>query len=152
MRGERGQASVEWVGLVLLAALVLGGTASLVTDRDANLGRTVAARIGCAAKAACAIAPGERTPAVRPRPGPSTRMLSAAGVGPRATDAFRRLRGVAAVAKGAWIVCLGYRRWRYELDHPRSPAEPMPLPDALAIANACLNPYAFVADEWTSPR
>jgi hypothetical protein len=62
----------------------------------------------------------------------------------RAVDAFRRLRGVGALARRIWIVCLGYRRFSYELDHPRAPSEPMPLDEALDIANACLNPAAFL--------
>ena len=37
-RPERGQATVEWVGLVLLAALVLGAVAALVPVGD---GRSV---------------------------------------------------------------------------------------------------------------
>jgi hypothetical protein len=51
------------------------------------------------------------------------------------------------LARRAWIVCLGYRRFRYELEHPRLPSEAMPLAEALDIANGCLNPYAFLAEE-----
>ena len=51
-----------------------------------------------------------------------------------------------SVARHAWIVCLGYRRWRYELEHPLAPTEPLPLVDALEILNNCLNPYAFLTD------
>jgi hypothetical protein len=66
---------------------------------------------------------------------------------PRAVDAFRRLRGVAEVAKHAWIVCLGYRRWRYELAHPSAPTEALPVREAFAIANECLNPYSYLVEE-----
>jgi hypothetical protein len=51
------------------------------------------------------------------------------------------------VAQRAWIVCLGYRRWRYELAHPRAPTQALPIGDALAIANECLNPYAFLLED-----
>jgi hypothetical protein len=64
----------------------------------------------------------------------------------RAVDAFRRLRGVGELAKRVWIVCLGYRRFLYELDHPRAPTEAMPLEEALDIADACLNPAAFIEE------
>jgi hypothetical protein len=51
---------------------------------------------------------------------------------------------VRGIARHAWVVCLGYRRWRHELDHPRAPTEPIPLRDALQIVNGCVNPYAFL--------
>jgi hypothetical protein len=51
-----------------------------------------------------------------------------------------------ALARRAWLVCLGYRRFRYELEHPRAPTEPMPLDEALDIANGCLNPFGFLAE------
>ena len=55
-------------------------------------------------------------------------------------------RVAGAVARRAWIACLGYRRYRYERTHPErlSPYDPMPLGDGLEIANACLNPAAFL--------
>ncbi len=72
------------------------------------------------------------------------------GAGPsrrRAIDALRRLRGAGLkIVRRAWIVCLGYRRLRYELEHPLAPNEMMPLDDALDIANGCLNPYAFLVE------
>jgi hypothetical protein len=51
------------------------------------------------------------------------------------------------VARRVWIVCLGYRRHRYELEHPLAPTESMPLDDALDIANECMNPLAFLMDD-----
>ena len=61
-------------------------------------------------------------------------------------DAFRRLRGVAEVGKRLWILCLGYRRYVYERDHPRAPTEAMPLDAALEIADTCFNPLGFLED------
>jgi hypothetical protein len=87
-----------------------------------------------------------RAPAHAPRPAPAPRG-PASRLPARAVDAFRRLRGVTTLARRAWIVCLGYRRWRYELAHPLPPTQALPLDDALAIANECLNPYAFLLDE-----
>jgi hypothetical protein len=62
----------------------------------------------------------------------------------QASRAFQSLRGVAWIARQSWIVCLGYRRWRYELEHPRVPTEPLPPREGLQILNKCLNPYAFL--------
>jgi hypothetical protein len=66
---------------------------------------------------------------------------------PRAVDAFRRLRGIEDVAKHTWIVCLGYKRWRYELENPSAPNEALPLDEALSIVNGCLNPYDYLLED-----
>ena len=87
--------------------------------------------------------------------GASTPRTSGAGPGlarsvsrRRALDALRRLRSVGAkLVKRAWIVCIGYRRFRYELEHPRLPHEAMPLEEAIDIANGCLNPYGFLVED-----
>ena len=149
MRRQAGQATVEWLGLVLVAALVLGALAALrAPAEDHGLGRMLAKRITCTARGACEgtgamamgapAAPRARRTGTRPR----ARISRA-----KAIDAFRSLRGAGAVAKRLWIVCLGYRRIRYELDHPRAPTEPMPLGQARDIANACLNPVAFLEED-----
>jgi hypothetical protein len=52
-----------------------------------------------------------------------------------------------AFAKRLWIVCLGYRRHRYELEPPRAPIEAVPLDDALDLANTCLNGIGFLAED-----
>jgi hypothetical protein len=51
-RGERGQGTVEWVGLVLAAALVLGAVAASVGARvpGGSLARAIAERVVCAAR------------------------------------------------------------------------------------------------------
>lgn len=51
------------------------------------------------------------------------------------------------LAKRLWIVCLGYRRHRYELEPPRAPIEAVPLDDALDLANTCLNGIGFLAED-----
>jgi hypothetical protein len=152
MQREAGQATVEWVGLVLLAALVLAGLLALVPRRDDSLGGVVAERIVCAARGACgggkasgppaapAPAPPPRERAGAPAPAPPPPPVSRA----RAADAFQRLRGVAEIGKRTWILCLGYKRWRYELEHPRPPQDPLPVKEALRIANSCLNPLSFL--------
>jgi hypothetical protein len=154
VHGEGGQATVEWVALLLTAALVLGAGAALAgREADRGLGEEVAERIsrtaaGAAPGPAAAAPPPERiapTPA-RVAP-PPTRSAPPPASGPRAVQAFRRLRGVADVARHTWIVCLGYRRWRYELDHPMAPTESLPLDEALGIVNSCLNPYDYLLED-----
>lgn len=156
MHGEGGQATVEWVALVLTAALVLGAGAALAgREADRGLGEEVAERIsrtasGVGRAPAGAVAP---RPAWR-RAGPAAaprrsafRVPAPPASAPRAVDAFRSLRGVADVARHTWIVCLGYRRWRYELEHPMAPTESLPLDEALGIANSCLNPYDYLLED-----
>lgn len=54
MRSERGQASVEWVGLVLLASLAFGGLVALVPRVDGrSFGGFLAHRIVCAVRLGC---------------------------------------------------------------------------------------------------
>ena len=146
MRDAAGQATIEWVGLVLVAALVLGALAAFrAPAQDRGLGTALAKRITCAAGGACA----PTRPAGLPAPGsvsapalPRDRALSRA----RAVDAFRRLRGVGKLTNRIWIVCLGYRRFIDERDHVREPAATMPLEQALDIADDCLNPLSFGED------
>jgi hypothetical protein len=143
---EHGQATIEWTGLVLLAAVAIGALAALVPRVDGRgLGDSVAQAITCAARGGCAAGPRQR--AAEPLRRDLTRPTRPAVPAARAAAAFRALRGVGEVAKRAWIVCLGYRRYRYELEHPRLPTEAMPLGEALDIANECLNPLGFFAED-----
>jgi hypothetical protein len=179
---------VEWVALVLLAAVVLTGAAALSgREDDRALGALVAKRIAggpkelasAAAALPAAGAPDASTPDAPRRgagpaaPAPPVPRGAAppalrgaappppASLAPRAPhapapptpapappgEAPRRLRGVSELAKRAWIACLGYRRWRYELEHPTAPNEALPLREALSIANTCLNPYDYFVEE-----
>jgi hypothetical protein len=170
--GEAGQAAPEWVGTVLLVTVALGALAAFQAPGggDRGVGEMVARRIACAAGGACVGASGGAAAAGRPgavsaalavRRSPVTRAPSAVTRGPsdvgqasspvpraRAIDALRRLRAVGGtLVKRAWIVCIGYRRFRYELEHPRAPNQVMPVAEAVDIANGCLNPYGFLAEE-----
>ncbi|HEV2875037.1 MAG TPA: hypothetical protein VGW14_07800 [Thermoleophilaceae bacterium] len=168
MRGEGGQAAVEWIALVLAATLALGAAAAFSgRETDRGLGETVAKRIaraasGVGAAPAAEGSPAGRSPAGRspagttpapraapspPRAAPSPPRAAPPGPVPGAVDAFRALRGVGDVAKRAWIVCLGYRRWKYELEHPSAPNEALPVDDALAIVNTCLNPHDYLLED-----
>jgi hypothetical protein len=154
---ERGQATIEWTGLALVAALLLGALttlAPLVDDR--GLGATVAHAITCAARGGCAGEAARGTAAIgvgpvrsdvaagaEARPAPPARPPVTAD---RAAAPLQALRGVRDVAKRVWIVCMGYRRYLDERAHPRIGPEAMPLAEALDIANECLNPLGFVSD------
>ena len=63
---------------------------------------------------------------------------------PLRADGIQRLRGVSQAAKRVWVGVLGYKRLRYEREHPRTSGEPMPLDEALQIANDCFNPLSFL--------
>jgi hypothetical protein len=171
VHGESGQATVEWVALVLAAALVLGGAGVLAgREADRGLGEAVAERIARAPAAAggpaAATAPGRvvrkrpiwgrnrtgRADAAAPPPAAAAPPPVRAAPAPpapaaRAVDAFRSLRGAADVAKHAWIVCLGYERWRHELEHPAAPTEALPVDVALGIVNTCFNPHDYLLQE-----
>jgi hypothetical protein len=145
---------------VLVVALVLGALGALFpAGRDDGLGEALAGRITGRAVAVEVPVPGtpvgKRAP---PRSLPQGRVGARGTAGPPAARsaatraqrlvAFRTLRAAGRIlVRRAWIVCLGYRRFRYELKHPRLPNEPMPLEEAVEIANGCLNPYAFVEEE-----
>jgi len=154
MREESGQATVEWVGLVLLMALALGALVALwggpegeAASGDRELGRTVLERITCAARGACggAEAAGGALLAAGPRAVAAPRAARPSVA--QATNAFRSLRGLRLIAKRTWILCLGYKRWRYEQEHGLLPTQVLPVPEALRIANECLNPYSYLGGE-----
>jgi hypothetical protein len=149
MRLEAGQATVEWVALVLAAALVLGAAAALAGREDERgLGEAVAKRIARAPEALDRAADVEASAEARDLAPPTLAAGAAPPAStPRAVDAFRRLRGIEDVAKHTWIVCLGYKRWRYELENPMAPNEALPLGEALDIVNGCLNPYDYLLED-----
>ena len=150
MQGEAGQATVEWAGVVLLVMLVLaalGAVSKGAPASDRGLGEAVAGRLTCAARGACGGVPAPRAPAAPAVP-PVTGVARGGVSHARAVDALRRLRSLGMkLVRRAWIVCIGYRRFRYELEHPRAPNEVMPLDEAIDIANGCLNPYGFLVEE-----
>src|SRR5918994_4793424 len=90
MTSERGQATIEWLGLVVLLALGLGAAARLVPGagdrRDPGLGPLLARSIACA-PAGCAQEAGRRA-----APAPAVRPASASG--PATAGALRRRRAL----------------------------------------------------------
>jgi hypothetical protein len=155
---ERGQATVEWIGLLLGIALVLGAVAAggreaAKGESAAGLGDAVAERIVCAAKGAC----GARTPGGRLVGAPPGRRLGGAPGGrlggapegdgrrgkPSPPAPSSSHAGIAqGVAKRAWFLCLGYRRWQYDREH--APFQRVPLRENLRTVNECVNPLAFL--------
>ena len=148
MGDASGQATIEWVGLVLVAALVLGALAVLrAPSHDRGLGTVLAKRITCAAGGGCATAAPVRLPAPGSAGARGSALMRHRSVSrAKAVDAFRRLRGLGKLSHRIWIVCLGYRRFVYERDHVREPTGAMPLGQALDIADDCLNPLSFGED------
>ena len=150
MRNAAGQATIEWVGLVLVAALVLGALAAFrAPAQDRGLGTALARRITCAAGGACAATRAAVPPRALGLAGAGTSTLPRHGRISRAqaVDAFRRLRGLGRLTNRIWIVCLGYRRFVYERRHLLEPGGAMPLDRALDIADDCLNPLSFGEDD-----
>jgi predicted flap endonuclease-1-like 5' DNA nuclease len=167
VHGESGQGTVEWVALVLLAALVLGaGAAFAARESERGLGEVVAKRIArgpsgldLAGRAAAAPAPPTpRAPgSLAPRAPASLAPGARARATPRASaprapasgaaDDLRGIRGIGSVARHAWIGCLGYQRWRYERENPIAAIEGLPVGEALGIVNDCLNPHSYLLED-----
>jgi hypothetical protein len=169
MREERGQASIEWIGAVLLVVLALTGLARLALRGEAaDLGasplRTTicAARGGCAEQreAAPARARDRRTVIVPPllpvhpeerRPARTPRLLRRLG-SPATVQRARRAAGT--FWRRSWLVCFGYERVRYGLLHPETrPRQTVPISGALQMINDCASPIDFARDwELLRPR
>jgi len=174
MSSERGQATVEWTGLMLMVALALGGLAAAVRPAPAapELGEALAERIaGAAAGAAAREEPGGAAPLASPPRHPAAMAPPARPHPPRASplrrgprpappgsgigfprvpvgDAFRWLRG--AVGHGinrVWIGCLAHRRFRYGLRQGQTWIRPMPPGESFGALNECLNPVEFLGDD-----
>jgi hypothetical protein len=168
MRGETGQASVEWIGLVLLVAVALAAVVRFAPRADAGaLGPGLLHAIGCAARGGCETAPGGAPPhgmvsapplvpiAPRGRPAPAARWralpqrLFRGRALLRGRALVRRAgRGAGVLYRRSWIFCLGYERARYGFLHPevRFPHMPIPYSEDLRMANDCISPVDLVRD------
>ena len=179
MRNDSGQASVEWLGLVLVLALALAALVRFAPSAEAEaLGPELLHAIGCAARGGCeapatgaqpedAARPGRRAPggmvstpplvpvAPRDRPAPSSRSLPGRLLRGGAL-ARRAGRSAGVLWRRSWMLCLGYERVRYGFLNPeiRFPNASIPYSEQLRIANDCLSPVDLVRD-WDlirSPR
>jgi hypothetical protein len=161
VHSEGGQATVEWVALVLAAALVLGAAAAFAgREADAGVGEAVAKRItrtargvGPAPAAGTAAPPQAGAPAPGAAAPPPTRAAPpTAPSKPSPLSSLGRAVGgtladIGRVAKHGWIVCLGYERWKHELEHPSAPTEPLPADVAVSIVNTCFNPHDYLLED-----
>jgi hypothetical protein len=174
MRGEGGQATVEWIGILLLVALALAALARFAPRADGQaLGTTLAHSITHPDAARTApkaeevgIRSGNRTvprppgaeaftaPPLMPIPTRTTprsaRIPPDLGVRlPAAPALLRRARRATGTAwRRAWYACLVYERFRWALLHPESrfPGYTMPPAELLRIANDCISPVDLVRD------
>lgn len=171
---DSGQATVEWIGLVLVVSLGFGG--ALAALRGAGfgaeargLGQALASAVTCAARDACRAegtemrelsgAVGRRE--LRRWTSAPPRAFGRRGIRPtapweRAPRGLRGLDGASssvlrALGKNArhagefgWLACLGYQQWRYDYEHPRSPRESMPVDAVLDELNTCFNPIGWL--------
>jgi hypothetical protein len=136
MRSDRGQATVEWTGLLLVVALVLVAAGRLASSADGSeLGATLAHVVTHPGRAAHRIGSRPRPAPARPSP-PSRR------------PALPSLKRPGALARKAWFACLVYERIRYAQSHPESriPGYTFPYGVALRIAGRCLNPLDLLRE------
>ena len=137
MASERGQATVEWTGLLLLVALALVALSHLASKADGR-------ELGNPATRSPSGAGGSSPDSPRTHPEPAARS-ALPGPGfprfPRRGGRRRaRGRGGAALWRKAWFACLVYERTRYAFRHPESqfPGYTLPYGDALRMINSCL--------------
>ncbi len=167
MRSERGQASVEWIGIVLLLAIALAALARFAPRADGrSLATTLVGSVTDAARRTDRPEPqvvgmrsGKRddsappeaeafvAPPLIPRPGqarprPGLRLPEAPGLLRQAR------RNVGLAWRRAWLGCLAYERARWAFLHPESrfPGYTIPRSELLRIANDCISPVDLVRD------
>jgi hypothetical protein len=176
MRSERGQATVEWIGVVLLVAITLAAVGRIAPrDDDRGLATRLVHSLTAPTHRVGGMRSGKRTeshppgreaftvPVLIPHPGLNRRapplrlpsegalLRSARQKGSRVARRAlpRRLRrGVGVAWRRAWFACLAYERFRYAFLHPESrfPGYTMPPSEVLRIANDCLSPVDMVRD------
>ena len=152
MRSERGQATVEWTGLLLLVALALLALSQLAPKAGGQeLGTTLAHSV--AGRADSAPGGGQKLhlhgaiSSTHP-----TRTLVGAVVRPTLPRLPRSLgrigRGAGALWRRAWFACLVYQRTRYALRHPEIsvPGYTLPYGTALRMINGCVSPVGLLDD------
>ena len=156
MRGEDGQASVEWIGIVLLVAVALAAMTRFAPDADgrglaSTLLHTVAPPqvVGIRSEKRNDSPPPAREAftAPPPVPPPSEVRLRPRRHLPRELAARVR-RGAGLAWRRAWLACLAYERTRYGFLHPESrfPGHTVTPAEALRIANDCISPVDLVRD------
>lgn len=176
MRSEGGQASVEWVGALLLIAIALGALGRLSDRVDApglataGLRATTCALAGCEGRGAPAARTtgidGSHVPAGGSRAVTLPPLLppappgGAPGGAPGGGEAAPRRPSVrftnpiparararfGALWRRAWVACFAYERVRYGLLHPENHRQVVPLRDVVRMTNDCLSPFDLSRD------
>ena len=155
MREERGQASVEWIGLLLLVALALGALTHFAPRADGHdMAATVLKPMKCAARGGCGRHETRRSRPVRPSGAgvpflvPPTRGLPSLRLRPPRELGRRARVGFTRAWQRAWLACLFYERIRYNLLHPESriPGHRIPTSEILRMLNDCISPVDLVRD------
>jgi hypothetical protein len=143
MRGEHGQATIEWTALLLLVALALVALSQLASKADGQeLGTTLAHSVTASAKRAdrpSPVPPGADRPILATAPVRLPKLPASLG---------RTRRGVGALWRKAWFACLVYERTRYAFRHPESriPGYTLPYGTALRMINNCVSPVDLLRD------
>jgi hypothetical protein len=159
--GQSGQATIEWAGLVLCVALILGallagGREAAKGDAGRGLGEAVAERITCAVRERCGAEVRERgaqrlgrgialgAPLGNP-PGGRVSLLSPSPGGRAGLRrALRVVGGAKRFLKRTWFPCLGFRSWQNDREHPRLLGEGLPVKQTADLLNECVNPLSFL--------
>jgi hypothetical protein len=172
LRSEGGQASVEWVGALLLIAIALGALARLSDRVDASGVATAGLRATRCALAGCERGDARSAPTTgidgkHAPTGPSRAVTlppllapppPAGRAAPRRPPL--RLRNpipprararFGALWRRAWVACFAYERVRYGLLHPENHRQVVPLRDAVRMTNDCLSPFDLSRD-WEHLR
>lgn len=164
MRSERGQATVEWIGILLLIALALTSLVRLTPGADGHaLGNTLASSITTPNSQVVGMRSGKRTvhpppvaeaftaPPLVPhlrrwRAAPRVRLPDPPALLRQARRQARR--GAGSAWRRAWYACLVYERFRWAFLHPESrfPGYTMPPAEVLRIMNDCISPVDLVRD------
>ncbi len=166
MRSERGQATVEWIGILILVALALAALARLAPRADDQArATTLADSITRSAGQRTAPEPfrvtPDRTSVVAPplvplpprmtsRPAPRIPRTLRTRLPDSPALLKRARRATGSAWRRAWYACLVYERFRWAFIHPESrfPGYTMPPEEVLRIANDCISPVDLVRD-WS---
>ena len=156
MGGESGQASVEWIGIVLLVALALAALTRFAPNADGQrLGSTLLEGVtqprvvGIRSEKRNDSPPPARESFTAPPPVPPPREIRLRARRHLPRELAARLRRGAGLAwRRAWLACLAYERTRYGFLHPESrfPGHTVRPREALRIANDCISPVDLVRD------
>jgi hypothetical protein len=145
MSGERGQATVEWIALLLLVALGLAAVTRLAPSAD---GHALATSLAHSVTRPARHIQSPRPPVEPLVSGPVRVREQGTRRPPRQIPAgLRRVsHDVRALSRRAWFSCLVYERVHHAVGHPESrlPGYTIPTRTAIRMVNNCLSPVGFL--------